>query len=100
MSFHRDGEELEVMDRLVALTGKQLDSQRLLREQMAKFKAQQDAFYKGDQSKEMLSKMVETAAQILKEIEENHYENMFSIIYMQELKMFTAIAKKNSPARP
>lgn len=100
MSFHREGEEIEVIDRLVVLTEKQLDSQRQLKEQMAKFKAQQDAFYKGDQSKEMLTKMVETAVQILKEIQDNHYENMFSIIYMQELKMFTAIAKKNSPARP
>lgn len=100
MSFSREGDEVEIIDKLVHLSEQQLSTQRELKSLMSLFKTQQDAFFKGDQTKERASEMVLTAARILKIIDAHNYRHLFSVVYLQELEMFASIANKNSPARP
>jgi len=100
MSFSREGDEVEIIDKLMNLTEQQLSVQKELKSLMALFKTQQDAFFHGDQTKEHASQMVSTAAHILKVIDAHNYRHLFSLLYLQELEMFASIANKNSPARP
>jgi len=98
-SFSKEGEELESLDRLIILTEKQLASQKTLRDLMAQYRDQQEAFYKS-QSREEAGKMVEMADAILKLVREGHYEDTISPFYLQELKMFASLAHKGGLKKP
>lgn len=100
LSFSKQGDELESIDRLMDVTERQLKTQKELKELVVLFQGQQDAFFNGNQTKEHASQMVSTASHILNIIETHKYQNLFSLLFMQELEMFSSIANKNSPARP
>lgn len=100
MSFSREGDELEAIERLMSLTEQQLQAQKELKDHVVLFKAQQDAFFNGTQTKEHVSRMVTTASDILKIIEAHNYRHLFSLLYLQEIEMFANIANKKGPARP
>src|SRR5271168_2493691 len=77
LSFSREGEELKILDDLIATSERQIGLQKELRDLIIQFHTQQDLFYQGSdndqKTKELASKMVTTAATILKNSEENHY---------------------------
>lgn len=100
MSFSREGDEIEAIDKLMNLTEQQFFTQKELKSLMSLFKTQQDAFFNGNQTKEHTVQMVTTAARILKIIDTHNYRHLFSLLYLQELEMFASIANKNTPARP
>lgn len=95
-SFSKEGEEQVVLNDLIASTERQLVIQKELKVLINEFQAQQDLFYKGPQTKELASKMVQTASTILKMAEENHYLHLFSPFFVEELKLFAGIAKKKA----
>jgi len=97
----KEGEELKILDELIAASERQLALQKQLKILVANFQRQQDLFYQGQeggqQTKELASKMVNTAQEILKMSEENHYLHLFPLFFVEELKLFAGIAKKNNP---
>lgn len=100
LSFSKEGDELAAIDRMMSLTEEQLKAQKELKELITLFHAQQDNFFNGNQTKEHASQMVSTASRILKIIETHNYRPLFSLLFMQEIEMFSSIANKTSPARP
>jgi uncharacterized protein YdaL len=101
MGLSKEGEELKILDKLIATSERQLALQKELKLLVADFQHQQDLFYQGQeggqQTKELASKMVNTAQTILKIGEENHYLHLFPLFFVEELKLFSGIAKKNTP---
>ena len=105
LSFSREGEELKILDDLIATSERQIVLQKELRDLIIQFHTQQDLFYQGSdndqKAKELASKMVSTAATILKYSEENHYLHLFPPFFIEELKLFANISKKkSSPVLP
>ena len=74
--------------------------QKELKALVDEFQLQQDLFYqgpeKGQQTKELAAKMVETAATILKMAEENHYLHLFPPFFVEEAQAFASIARKTN----
>ncbi|MBI2742794.1 MAG: hypothetical protein HYX48_02630 [Chlamydiales bacterium] len=98
---HQIGEdESKAVDNLIDATLQKLDQQKELKRLMALFRDQEERFFRGDQSKEHSSKMVNTARQILDLIKKGHLEHLFSSEYMEELALFSSIAGRTTPARP
>lgn len=99
--FSREGEEVKILDDLIATSERQIVLQKNLRSLILEFHTQQDLFYQGlendQKTKELASKMVSTAQTILKTSEENHYLHLFPPFFVEELKLFANIAKKQSP---
>ena len=66
-------EELKILDDLIATSERQIVLQKELRDLIIQFHTQQDLFYQGSENdqkaKELASKMVSTAATILKNSE-------------------------------
>jgi hypothetical protein len=105
LSFSREGEELKILDDLIATSERQIALQKELRDLIIQFHTQQDLFYQGSdndqKTKELASKMVSTAATILKTSEENRYLHLFPPFFVEELKLFANISKKKSaPLQP
>ncbi len=99
-SFTKEGDEIATINELLARTDRQLASQQKLKELMINLNDQEKTFLKGDESKAHVSLMTETALQILKIIEENHYGDLFPSPYMEELRLFSKIAQKKTPTKP
>ncbi len=93
-------EESKVVDHLIEATLQKLDQQKDLKNLMLLFRAQEERFFRGDQSKEHAAKMVNSARQILDIIRKTHLEHLFSSEYLEELALFSSIAGKTAPARP
>lgn len=92
--------EIEAMDRLIAATQSKLQVHQQLRELMVQFKGQQEKFVRNDQDKKSAYKMCQTAAVILQMIKDNHLEHLYTPKFLDELKLFSAIASRNAPVRP
>lgn len=100
----KEGEELKILDELIATSERQISLQKELKTLITDFYAQQELFYqgpeKGQQTKELATKMVKTAVTILTMAENNHYLHLFSPFFVEELRCFAGIAKKNTPPKP
>lgn len=104
LGFSREGEELKILDDIIATSERQLTLQKQLRALIIEFHDLQDLFYQGSaddkKTKELASKMVSTALQILTTSEENHYLHLFPPFFVEELKLFANISKKKTPPSP
>ncbi len=98
LSFSREGEELKILDDLIATSERQIALQKELRDQIIQFHTQQDLFYQGSdndqKAKELASKMVTTAANILKTSEDNHYLHLFPSFLSKNSSLFAQYYKK------
>ena len=94
--FSREGDEQRAINELIATTERQLAIQKQLKILVVNFDAQQERFYQGEQTKELASEMVETASKILKIAEDNQLLHIFPPFFVEELKLFEGIGKKNS----
>jgi hypothetical protein len=98
--FSREGEELKILDDLIATSERQITLQKELKDLIIEFHNQQDLFYQGSdkdqRTKELASKMVDTAMMILKTSEDNHYLHLFPPFFVEELKLFAHIGKKKT----
>ncbi|MFS8564473.1 MAG: hypothetical protein LVR00_09315 [Rhabdochlamydiaceae bacterium] len=99
-SFTKEGDEIAVITELLERTDRQLSFQKQLKELMVALNDQEKTFLAGNESKTHVSLMTETALQILKLIEDNHYADLFPSPYMEELRLFAKIANKKSPTKP
>ena len=102
LGFSREGEELKILDDVIATSERQLALQKQLRALIVEFHEQQDLFYQGSnddkKTKDLASTMVSTAQQILKSSEENHYLHLFPLFFVEELKLFAQMGKKKTPS--
>jgi hypothetical protein len=96
LGFSREGDEQRVINELIATTERQLEIQKQLKILIVSFDAQQERFYQGEETKELASDMVETASKILKMAEENQLLHIFPPFFIEELKLFEGIGKKNT----
>ncbi len=92
----REGEELQIFDDLIASAERQLILHKEMRALISDFHQQQDRFHQGEQTKELAIQMVQTASQILKNAEENNLLHLFTPFFIEELKLFSGIAKKKT----
>ena len=99
-SFTKEGDEIAVVSELVERTERQLLLQKQLKNLMSDLNNQERVFLEGNESKIHVSLMTDTALQILKLIEENHYADLFPSPYMEELRLFAKIAQKKTPSKP
>lgn len=99
-SFTKEGDEIATINELIARTERQLLSQQKLKDLIVNLNDQEKTFLKGNESKAHVSLMTETALQILKVIEDNHYSDLFPSPYMEELRLFSKIAQKKTPTKP
>ncbi len=99
-SFTKEGDEISVVSELVERTERQLLSQKQLKDLMSQLNKQERDFLQGNESKAHVSLMTDTALQILKLIEENHYADLFPSPYIEELRLFSKIAQKKTPTKP
>ncbi len=100
MSFTKEGDELAAIDQLITLSQRQLETEQHLKTLMLSFKEQQEAFFQGDQTLKSAGDMVATASAILNIIDTHHYRELLPPIYLEELEMFSSIARKNGVSRP
>lgn len=98
-SFTKEGDEIAVINELLERTDRQLSLQKKLKELMVTLNSQEKTFLEGNESKAHVSLMTDTALQILKLIEDNHYADLFPSPYMEELRLFAKIANKKAPTK-
>ena len=67
---------------------------------MDTFDLQQEEFFRGNQSKPHAAQMLLSAKHILDLIQELHLAHLFSLNYLEELVLFSAIGTKQLPVRP
>jgi hypothetical protein len=95
-----EDDEVKVIDQLITVTTRQLETQKQMKELMVQFKKQREEFIQGNQTKSHASKMVRTARQIYEIITSNHLEHLFAKDYLDELTFFSSIAGKTAVIRP
>jgi hypothetical protein len=93
----KEGDELHVLDDLIASSERQLTVHKNLRDLIAEFQKQQDLFHQGEQTKELAIQMVQTASKIFQMAEEHQLMHLFTPFFIEELKLFSGIAKKKHP---
>jgi len=93
-------DEVKMLDQMIASATDQLHMLEQLKEKMALFNQQREAFIKGDQSKAHTSRMVRTARQIYEVLTTHHLDHLFAKDYLDELTFFSSIAGKNAVTRP
>jgi hypothetical protein len=100
-SFSREGEELKILDDLIATSERQLAIQKELKALIVEFHTQQDLFCdgpeKGQKTKELASQMVDTAMKIQQMAADNHYLHLLPPFFFEELKRFANVGKKQTP---
>lgn len=92
----KEGEDLQVIGNLIASQERQLIIYHKLQSLMEEFQKEQDRFAQGEQTKELTSQMVLTASQILKLVQDHQLLHLLTPFYIEELKLFSSIAKKRS----
>ncbi|MBS0620726.1 MAG: hypothetical protein JSS61_04635 [Verrucomicrobia bacterium] len=93
-------DEVAIVDDLILVTTRQLETQKQLRSLMLDFQKQQEEFVQGNQSKVHAKEMVRTARQIYEMISANHIQHLFPNAYLEELSFFSSIAGKTALSRP
>lgn len=88
------------IDDMISRSERQLAVQNEIKALMQDLQREQNKFTEGEQTKTQAAQMVALADQILKKIEENHYEALFPSSYIDELRFFSSIANKKSPTPP
>ena len=97
LPIDKEGEELQRLDDLISSTERQLLIHKELRHLIADFQKQQDLFHQGEQTKQLATQMVQTASKILRLAEDHHLTHLFTPFFIEELKLFSGIAKKKNP---
>ena len=93
----KEGDEIQALDSLIASSERQLITCKKLRNLIAQFQEQQNAFHQGEQTKELAIQMVQTASKILSLAKEHELMYLFSPFFVEELNLFSGIAKKKQP---
>lgn len=99
-SFTQEGDELASFDLLIDQTTRQLNQQKVIRSLMESYKKQQEIFLASQNSKAEAEKLVGMASEILASLEENHYDHVVPLFYLQELRRFASLARKTTPSSP
>lgn len=86
-----------MIDSLIASQERQIVIYKELHLYMTEFQKQQDRFAAGEETKELAAQMIQTASKILKIAEDRQLLHLFTPFYIEELKLFSAIAKKKNP---
>jgi hypothetical protein len=93
-------DEVAVMEYLIEATEKNLLMQKVLKEKILLFSEQKERFMLGEQSKQYASQMVRTAFEIYEIVKEHRLQYLFTSQYLEELALFSSIARKSYPTRP
>jgi hypothetical protein len=96
LALRTDEDEVVILEHLIESTQNRLLVQSRLKDLMIQLKDQKERFIRGEESKQYALQMVKTAREVLKVIQEERIESMFSSDYIEELKVFAAIASKSS----
>lgn len=92
----KEGEEIQILDDLIASTERQLVIHKELRSSIDDFHKQQERFHKGEQTKDLAIQMVMTASKIYKTAEEHNLMYLFTPFFIEELKLFAGMSKKKN----
>jgi hypothetical protein len=92
--------DMQALDHLIEMTQKSLDQQRALKNMLIEYQKLQEFFFKNDQDKEVMFRMVKTAHKLLETIKENHLLHLFNADFLSELTLFSQIATKKGIPKP
>lgn len=92
-------DEVAVMEYLIESTQKNLSTQKTLKEKILLLSEQKERFILGEQNKQHASRMVHTALEVYEIIKEHRLQYLFTSQYLEELALFSSIARKSVPSR-
>lgn len=87
---------VEVLEQSIERTQKILDVQQKLKVMLVNLKELKKRFVKEETTKEEAWKMVKISSQALRLIESEHLEHLFTVEFIEELKVLSSYAKKTS----
>lgn len=93
----KEGEELQTLGDLIASSERQLVVYKELHALIAQFQKEQDLFHEGEETKDLALQMVQTASKIQRFAKEHGLMHLFSSFFVEELNLFSTIAKKQNP---
>lgn len=92
--------ELDGLERLSAASQKTVRVCQSLKQKIVHYLATQEEFSKNMDDKELCYKMIKEARVVLNEIEENHLQYAFDTNFLNELTLFSKMAKTPSIPPP
>lgn len=92
--------ELDGLDRLSASSQKTVQIAQALRQKIVHYLATQEEFSQDTDNKELCYKMIKEARVILNDIEANHLQYAFDSNFLNELTLFSKMAKTPSIPPP
>jgi ribosomal protein L28 len=87
---------VEVLEQSIERTQKNLETQKKIKDLLVELNSLKKRFVKNETSKEEAWRMVKVSANVLKLIENDHLEHLFSVEFLEELKVFSTYATKTS----
>ena len=87
-------DEIETMDQAITASEKRLAMQRKIKNYLLELRRLEENVMKMEDPKLQASHMVILAEQILREIQEEHMESLFSPAYIEELRFYSSFARK------
>ena len=91
--------DITAVEQLITSTYQRLERAEELRDLMLRFKEQKARFAEGEQTKAQTAHIIFIARDILKIIEEEHLQYLFSEEHMQELVFLNSILDKTAPKK-
>lgn len=94
------GNELSRLDYLIQATQQSLEGQKQLREKIVEYQKIQESYLLHPKDNEILFRMIKSAYNTLKSIQENHLEHTFDPEFISELKVLAQVASKRGVPKP
>lgn len=92
--------QVEMMNNLIGATQKNLEAQKMIREQVVAYQKLQDLYVRNSQDKELVFQMVKAAHRLLENIKENNLTQAFDQDFLSELTVFSQVATKRGVPKP
>ncbi len=89
-------DEMESIDRAIATSERRLLAQHKIKKSMVELRHLEETIVKVEDAKISASQMVNMAEHILRMIQDEHLEALFSFPYMEELRFYASFAHKTS----
>jgi len=87
---------VETLEQSIERIQKNLEIQRKIKDLLIDLNALKKRFVKNETSKEEAWRMVKISSNVLRLIEDEHLEHLFTVEFLEELKVFSTFATKSS----
>jgi hypothetical protein len=91
-----NADALESLEQTIECTGKKLEEQKKIKNLLLEFTDLKKRFIKETTTKNEAWRMVKLSSEMIKLIEREHLETLFTLEFLEELKVFSIFANKTS----